>query len=111
MYTIQRNEGGMPVSLVGESRTERRVITRINAAVALAKARGRVITPDAARLIAAVINDGPRSALARFAATGELHRSEAHLELFDIPTDTTPIPWWDAMDDWLTAQTPRREAA
>jgi hypothetical protein len=111
MYTIQRNEGGMPVSLVGETPDERRAVATIEREVHRAEARGRVISRDTARLIASVIHDGPKSALGRFAASGRLDHVEAHLELFDLPTDDTPISWWRALDAFFAAEAIREEAA
>jgi len=104
MYTIQRNEGGMPVSVTGETPNEQRLIRRVEAAIRHAAKVGVPISRDTARLIASVIHEGSSSALAQFAGTGHLQVRDAHTELFDTGPDDCPIEWWRALDRYLSKE-------
>lgn len=110
MYTIERNQGGMPVSLIGETPNERRVVKRIEGAIRHADAVGTPISRDTAQLIASTIHDGPSSALAQFAASGRLNLRAAHDELFDTGPDDCPIAWWRALDDYFCTEADRGAA-
>jgi len=107
MYTPKLNEGGVTVSLIGETPNELRAVTRIERAVANAATYGRSIPRDIARIVASIINNDAGGPLASFAATGHLRADDAHAELCNLPFDLVPVPWWRAMDCFLDKEAKR----
>lgn len=72
--------------------------------VALTRTHDHPIHTDIARLIAAAIHCGSRSALARFAATGRLNTIEATKELAAIDPFGTPQHWRVALEHYLQSR-------
>lgn len=89
---------------VNEAENEHLARRRITRAVETAKNRGDVIDTDTARLIAATIHRGPTTALGRFAATGELDRQLAGIELWESNIHELRPSWWNALDTYLNEE-------
>ena len=72
--------------------------------VALTRTQDHPIHTDIARLIAATLHCGARSALVRFAATGRLNTVEATQELAAIEPFGTPQHWRVALEHYLQSR-------
>lgn len=72
--------------------------------VALTRTQDHPIHTDIARLIAATIHSGARSALARFAATGRLNSVKATKELAIGDPFGTPQHWRVALEHYLQSR-------
>lgn len=110
MNTMMHRPNRLPEALSApdrrlEERSEQLAQSRIEHGLALARLNDEPILTETARLIAATIHRGPTTALCRFAAGGSLKGVDllqAHQELWDASVEETPIPWWRALDAYLT---------